>query len=203
MSERRRLFGPSREEVWKQLAAEIGATYTEGSLWSGDRVRARVDEWTITLDSETTLVGSVPISYTRLRAPYVNADGFRFTLYRKGLFSGLGKLLGMQDIEVGEPLFDEHFIIKGNDQAKVRALFANPRIRELIEAQPSIHLEVKDDEGRFGADFPEGVDELSFHADGEIRDLERLRALYDLFAELLHQLCHIGSAYEDDPKLLL
>jgi hypothetical protein len=34
---------------------------------------------------------------------------------------------------------------------------------------------------------------------GIIKDLHHLRGLYDLFAEILDHLCHIGSAYEDDP----
>jgi hypothetical protein len=36
-----------------------------------------------------------------------------------------------------------------------------------------------------------------------IKDLDRLRALFDLFAEVLHQLCVIGSAYESDPGVRL
>ena len=61
-----------------------------------------------------------------MRAPYVNPEGFRFTIYRKGIFSELGKLLGMQDIEVGDPEFDEAFIIKGNDEFKVRESLRRP-----------------------------------------------------------------------------
>src|SRR5262249_36563758 len=40
--------------------------------------------------------------------------------------------LGMQDIEVGDHEVDEAFVIKGNDEEKVRDLFANPKIRQLI-----------------------------------------------------------------------
>jgi hypothetical protein len=142
-------------------------------------------------------------TYTRIRAPYVNKDGFRFTIYRKGIFSGLGKLLGMQDVEVGYPEFDEAFIIKGNDEQKLRALFANPQIRQLLEMQPAVNLMVKDDEGWFSTKFPEGVDELCFSVVGVIKDIERLKSLYYLFAEILDHLCHIGSAYENDPHLEL
>ena len=44
--------------------------------------------------------GDVTIIYTRMRAPYVNPGGFRFTLDRAGLFSGVARWLGMQDVEV-------------------------------------------------------------------------------------------------------
>ena len=111
--------------------------------------------------------------------------------------------MGMQDVDVGHPDFDEEFIIKGDDEFKLRALFANPRIRAMLQAQPSVYLTVKDDEGWFGASFPEGVDELYFRVGGVIKDVERLKSLYDLFAETLHQLCHIGSAYENDPNIVL
>jgi len=199
----RQIFGPSRDEIWRQLCDEIGAEFIEGGFWQGNKVQARAGEWTITLDTYTVSTGKSHVTYTRMRAPYVNKDGFQFTIYRKGLFSELGKLLGMQDIEIGDSEFDRDFIVKGNDESKALALFANLKIRQLIQAQPSIHLQVKDDEGWFSASFPEGVDELGFQVVGVIKDVERLKALYELFAETLNQLCHIGSAYENDPNLAL
>lgn len=199
----RKLFGASQEEIWKQLCNEIGAEFVEGRFWRGGKVQAHVGEWTVTLDTYTVSTGHSHVTYTRIRAPYVNRDGFRFTIYRKGLLSELGKRFGMQDIEIGDPEFDRDFIIKGNNESAVRALFANPKIRQLIQAQSSIHLQVKDDEGWFGARFPEGVDELAFQVVGVIKDVGRLKALYELFAELLNQLCQIASAYEQDPNVSL
>jgi len=110
-----------------------------------DKVQARVKEWTITLDTYRVSSGSTTPLY-RMRAPYVNKDGFRFTIYRKGIFSELGKRLGMQDIEVGDPDFDRDYVVQGNDEAKVLSLLANPKIRQLIQTQPSFNLKVKDDE---------------------------------------------------------
>ena len=191
-------FGPSKDEVWRQLSQEIGAEFVEGGFWKGNKVQAHVGPWTITLDTYTESTGETHVTYTRMRAPYVNPEGFRFTIYRKGLFSDLGKLLGMQDIEVGDPEFDEAFIIKGNDEGKVCGLFADPKIRQMIQDQPKIRLEVKDSEGWFGPKFPEDVDELHFQVVGVIKDVERLKSLFDLFAAVLDQLCKIGSAYKQD-----
>lgn len=201
----RGLFGPNKTEIWRQLCTEIEGQYVEGGFWKGDKVQIHHGQWTITLDTYTqsTSSGTTTSSttYTRLRAPYVNKDGFRFTIYRKSLFSGLGKFLGMEDTEIGFNDFDEAFIIKGTDEKKLRALFANPRIRQLIEMQPNIHLAVNDDEGWFGASFPENVDELYFSVPIVIKDVAQLKSIYYLFAETLNHLCHIGSAYEDDPVL--
>ncbi len=199
----RNIFGQSQDEVWQQLCKEIGGNFIKGGLWKGNKVTVKVKEWTITLDVCTVSTGSNINVYTRMRAPYVNVDGFRFKVYRKNIFSNIGKILGMEDIEVGYPDFDNDFIIQGNDASKVITFFSNPTIRQLIQLQPEISFEVKDDEGWFGADFPEGVDELYFQANGIIEDVERLKNLFALFSETLNYLCHIGSAYENDPKLEL
>lgn len=200
----RNLFGPSREEIWRQLSEAVHGRYVEGhGIWKGDRVEASHHAWTVTLDQYVVSTGEVTIPYTRFRAPYVNTSGFRFRIYRRSRLSALGKIMGMQDIEIGDPAFDEAFIIQGRDAAKLRLLFSNPRIRELIAAQPEIEFSVKDDEGWFGPKFPEGVDELHFLAHGVIKDVARLKRVYDLFAEVLDELCRMGDAYETDPHVTL
>ena len=42
------------------------------------------------------------------------------------------------------------------------------------------------------------MDELHFQVVGVIKDMERLKGLFDLFAAVLDQLCRIGSAYKQD-----
>ncbi len=190
-------FGPSKDEVWRQLSEEIGAEFLEGGFWKGGKVQAQVGPWTVTLDTGYSEEDGESV-VTRLRAPYVNPESFRFTIYRKGFFSDLGRLLGMQDVEVGDPDFDEAFVIKGNDEDRVRLLFSDPKIRQMIQDQPQIRLTVKDSEGWFGPKFPEDVDKLHFEALGVIKDVERLKALFDLFAAVLDRLCKMESAYEQD-----
>jgi hypothetical protein len=195
--------GPSKDEVWRQLSQEMGAEFVDGGFWKGSKVQVHVKPWTITLDTYSESSGESSVTYTRMRAPYINPEGFRFTIYRKGIFSALGKLLGMQDIEVGDPDFDEAFIIKGNDESKVVSLFSDTRIRQMIQDQPKIRLDVKDSEGWFGPTFPEDVDEVRFQIAGVIKDIERLKALFELFAAVLDQLCRIGSAYKQEPGITL
>ena len=196
-------FGPSKDEVWRQLSQEMGAEFIDGGFWKGSKVQVHVKPWTITLDTYSESSGESSVTYTRMRAPYINPEGFRFTIYRKGIFSALGKLLGMQDIEVGDPDFDEAFIIKGNDESKVVSLFSDTRIRQMIQDQPKIRLDVKDSEGWFGPTFPEDVDEVRFQIAGVIKDIKRLKALFELFAAILDQLCLIGSAYKQEPGITL
>lgn len=199
----RALFGPSKDEIWRQLAEQVHAEFVKGGWVRGSKVVAHIDPWTVTLDTYSQGSGENSMTFTRLRAPYVNRDGFRFTIYRSGVFTFLGEMLGFHDIEIGDRRFDEQFVVKATDEQRVRQLLADERIRDLFHAQPNVRLQVKDDEGWFSARFPEGVDELQFTAAGVIKDLARLEALFDLFAALLHRLCQIGSAYETDPGVQL
>lgn len=196
-------FGPSRKDVWRQLSDEVGASYVDGGFWKGDKVKVTHGEWAVTLDTYTVSTGKSTVVYTRMRAPYVNPDGFRFTIYRRGMFTGIAKWLGMQDLEIGDERFDHDFVIKTNDEAKVRELLASPKLRELLDRQKKVHFTVKDDEGWFGPRFDENADELNFTVVGVIKDIERLKLLYELFAETLDQLCRIGSAYQHAPDVKL
>jgi hypothetical protein len=203
----RSVFGPSKDEIWSQIAADIGGEYVEGGFWGKDVLVYKHGEWQILLDTYTvtTSTGKTTSSttYTRMRAPFVNKDGLCFKVYREGLFSSIGKFFGMQDIEIGDPFFDDQFIIKGNDSEKIRLLLADTRIKDLIQQQPRVHLEIRDDEGWFGAAFPEGVDELYFQRVGVIKETELLKSLFDLFSVALMRLVEIDSAYQSDPNVRL
>jgi hypothetical protein len=199
------LFFSGTEQLWQQLAIEVRGTFTDGGWWKSDRVTVNYKEWTMVLDTYTVSSGKHSTTYTRMRCPYVNKDGFRFKLFREGFFAGIGKFFGMQDVEVGEKIFDETFVLQGNNPAQIKALFEKEKLRQLLLNQPSrdFSIEVKDDEGFFQAKFPEGVDELVFLVHGIVTDVEWLKSVFFLFAEIMNQLCQIGSAYETKPDITL
>lgn len=201
MSLMRRVFGPSRKEIWQKLSEAVHGRYVAGGFAKGDKVQVDHGEWTLTLDTYAVSTGKVIVVFTRMRAPFVNPDGFRFNIYRKSVFSGIGKRFGMQDIEIGDAPFDDGFIIQATDEAGVRSLLANASIRDLLSKQTDVKFSVKDDEGWFGTKFPDGVDELHFVVPGVIKDIERLKLLYDLFAETLDELCRIGRATGTSPNV--
>lgn len=203
MSLLRQVFGPSKEEIWSQLSRDIGADYQEGGFFKNGKIVLSYRQWEITLDTYTVSTGKSHVTYTRMRAPFVNRDGFRFKIYRKNVFSGIGKLFGVQDVEVGDAFFDDQFIIQGEPEHLVRSLLTNSAIRQLIQEQKDIHFEIKDDEGLFRKSFPEGVDMLYFQVVGVIKDKDRLKSLFDLFSLVLDQLCRLGSAYETNPQVKL
>lgn len=198
---KRKWFRNSKKEIWKQLAEELGGIHEDTKLGKPGLVRAWHQDWEVVLDTYTVSNGKSSVTYTRIRAPYVNRDDFKFKIYRKHLFTGVGKAFGMQDVIVGHPEFDRDFVIQGNDEKKLRMMFEHGGIRQLIEFQPKIHFRIKEDEERlFHPNFPPDINELYYQNAGYITNLDQLHDLYELFAITLDHLCAIGSAYEDDPS---
>ena len=41
------IFGPSKEDIWRQLARDMGGRYTDGGFLGKDILRYRTDNWEI------------------------------------------------------------------------------------------------------------------------------------------------------------
>ncbi len=205
----RTLFTPRYFDVWRRFAADTGAEFVEPGFWRRAKVRLRLNNWTLTLDTFTTEHRHGPHShsrttYTRLRAPFVNPDGFHFIVHRHGMLSRLGKFLGWQDIEVGDTEFDRAFVVGSNDEFRVRSLLEDATLRRLLQARGSgIVLQVKDHEGWFGPRFPANADELYYHEPRLLDDPGQLAALHQLFIQLFAHLTRLGIIWEDDPGVQL
>lgn len=197
------LFGPSKDEIWKAISEEIQATYEKKNFWTDSRLEVRHGSWVLTLDTYTESYGNSMMTYTRMRTPFVNPGGFRFKIYKEGFFSGIGKALGGQDIEVGDPDFDGAFVIKGNDEERVRQLFQNSRIRALLPMLPYVSMEIKPHDGVMGPGFGEDEDELYFAVPGVLKEMDQLKSLFDLFSEVLETMVRSGMAADQAPTVTL
>lgn len=177
----RDIFGPGQDEVWGGLAKQVGADYTPGGWAKMGRMDLHNGDVVITLDTYTVSTGKSSATYTRMRSPFQNTAGMAMNIYRKSIFTGLGKLMGMQDIPVADPMFDDHFVVQGNPEPRIVAFLRDAKVRHLIEAQPGIAFKIKKDDGWFSKQYPEGIDELYFVCAGVMKDELRLKNLFELF----------------------
>jgi hypothetical protein len=189
-------------ESWEELCARVAACGVEKYL-HGECVSLKCGDWRVTLDANVVTAGGAGVAVTRMRAPFVSADGFRFKLNRRGLLDTLGRLVGIHTSETGESDFDRDFHIETNDASKLRRLFADAELRRLVRAQPAMNLEVRGGDGPLGARLPDGVCELCFRAPGFVSDAERLARLFALFALTLERLRDLGSARTCGPEVSL
>lgn len=197
------IFSQGKEEIWKKISIELNGRYLKTGFCAGSKVLVSHENWNILLDCFYLPIGKALIPYTRFRAPFQSTSGFRFLAYNQGFFARVGKMFGMQDFETGFTEFDNTFILQGNKENQVQALFGNEEIRSLMLYNRQLRLEIKDDEGWLGPDFPESTDELICQMQGELRDEERLKALFQLFSEVLSELERLGEATAADPGIRL
>ena len=196
-----KLFGSKKREIWQRLSQELGGAMH--SSWRGDKVQIAHEEWVITLDTYVVMANNAPIFFTRIRAPFVNRSEFRLSIRRRNVFSDLAVWLGAQDVEIGQPDFDQAFVLKANNEPRLLELLRDQELLRRLDAQPTLSLSVKDNEGWFGATFTEHVDELYFSVHGVITDTDRLKELFELFSYTLDRLVITGSAEPIAPDVAL
>jgi hypothetical protein len=208
---------PRQELAWKQLASEIGGeliTRTErGRRFLGRHLQlaviAKAGPSPIALDLKMEAGADTVPSWlvTRIRAPYVARDTIAFSVKRLrarlsdgALLHGMAKLSGRHKVEAGDLGFYRDFLITANDTDKVRALLADPKIRDLIQSQPSLDISAARPGWRLFKRSSQRLSVLRFEEEGVITDVQRLKSLFELFHETLNQLCQIGSASQEEPS---
>lgn len=188
------IMGPSQKDVWEKFAQEIEGDLIQEGILKSNKIHAKIHDWMITIDTYTQSVQHVYSTYTRIRAPFINKEKFNFNIYRKGIFSEIGKFFKMQNIELGYADFDQAFIVKGNDEDIVKELLSSEKIRELIHLQSHLNFDIRNDDGSFGLNFPDNVEQLHFETNDVIKDIDRLKSMYMLFVLVLNKLSLIGVA---------
>lgn len=199
------LLGPSKDDVWLELSTQINAKIESGGFFGIDKMVLEVENWTITLDTYVVSSGKTTSYFTRMRAPFMAQSGFQFCITNHNIFANLAiKLFGQQDIQIHDAAFDKKFVIEGNSESKVRELLSSEKVRALLLRQEDdIQFALKDDEGWFGTQFPDGVDELYLCKHGIVTDIAVLRSYFELFAETLKKIRQMGVASPEKPGVKL
>lgn len=185
---------PSKEELWKVLADEMGGTVIANKRGKPRGVEFANGKWRVYLDSFTTSSGESSQTYTRVRSVYRAKDELRFRIYRKSIFSGLGKALGMQDLEVGMPGVDEAYIVQSNSIGKVQSLLMRREIARPLESLNAGKLHIRPFRKR-GFREP-GWMELVYETT-VTKDLDRLRMMVHLLHAGIEHLGRTGTAGND------
>lgn len=139
-----------RGKAWADLAERTGLTYEPGKfLGYGRAVSGVYQRHQIKLDTFTRGAGKSSKTYTRIVALLNQPTHLSLTIYQEGMFSKIGKALGMKELHIGDDEIDRRFIIQGQPESDVlRALTSLGMRQRLLEA-PNMHLEVKGQEIRY------------------------------------------------------
>ena len=179
--------------IWEEFAKETNGKFIEEFSWHSAKTEIDYKDLKIIFDNYTLWSGKYSTIMTRIIVPFNSVDNFRFKIYNSGLISHIEKLFGGQDVKIGREDFDEKFIIKANNELKIKTLLQNQKIRNLIESQKKVHIEISDQKGIWEEKLPEKEFELSFYEDGRIEDIERLKSMLNLFKEIIDALFQMKS----------
>ncbi|UOQ74039.1 hypothetical protein [Hymenobacter cellulosilyticus] len=184
MSTIRTFSAPSEESLWPQVSADLAR---EPDLLE---YSARLEQrgLTVLVDIDVDLGGGFEggMSTTTLTASVPGNPALRFALHEQDWVHELGKLLGLTDVELGDPALDDAFIITTNDADALRQLLT-PGIREVLLRHADtlrFSLAPADD----AADAPLL---LTFAVDDAILDPSALREVYHVVFEVLEKLAAV------------
>ena len=131
-----RVAAKRREELellFADAARQLGGRYTaskRGPFTSrSPKVVSILQDTEVVADTYTVKSGKNSTTYSRVVAPYSFDRGPQLHIRRQHALNTIGKLLGMQDLELGDPAFDEAFMIKGpSAEAVARVLEPEHRL---------------------------------------------------------------------------
>jgi len=113
--------------TWSRVASELGLQITVKSGLSRPEIAGHLNSLPVAIDTYTQRSGNSSTTYTRYRVGFPSL-GIGLKLQREGGFSFFGKLLGIEDVQVGDPVFDGAVKIKTSDREKLLAVLT-PSVR--------------------------------------------------------------------------
>ena len=108
-------------KIIKQQAEKRNGKLSGGLLYSDPKLHFYHGSNKITLD---TVSGRYSTT-TYVEATLDQHVNKKMVIYKEKYISKIGKILGMQDIELGYPDFDQEIIVKGSDEKFVKKVLTN------------------------------------------------------------------------------
>ncbi len=133
----------TRRQAWSQLAERANLQFNRGNFVShGLSVSGVYQGHNLTLDTFSRSAGRSSATYTRIVLNLNQPANLDLTLSTEGLFSKVGKLLGMQDIQAGDEALDQRYMIKGQPENLVLSVLQSYDLRQRLLEAPSLYLHV-------------------------------------------------------------
>ncbi len=163
--------------AWQSAAEALGFSFEAGSLRTGPTISGMIEDHPAGVRSYTKSSGKNSNRYTRYTVEFP-AIGVGLRLFRQAGLGQFLKILGTQDIVIGDPVFDEAFIVKSTDPQGVRAVLTPGRTMALNQLL-AVHPEVVVEDDRIVIDRRGGVRD----ADVIISTLRRVASVANVLAD--------------------
>lgn len=173
--------------LWQQVAADMASheelfEYEAVLRHGGYQVQLSVD-----IDLGGGFEGASESTTLAARVP--GHVPLRFALHEQDWVHELGKLLGLTDIELGDPEIDAAYIITANDPAALRAALADPVLRQTLLRYPGLRLVLAPE-----SHAPDSDVFLTAAIDQALPEPAQLQEVYHLLLALLQRLAPLPGA---------
>jgi hypothetical protein len=169
----------SQRSAWEELATRLGLTFDPGNFFGhGMSISGTYRSQHLTLDKFTRRTGKSQITYTRIVLFLKQPTQLELMVTTEGLFSKIGKLFGMKEIQTGDEALDQRYIIKGQPENMVISLLQSYDVRQKLVEAPSLHIKVQGQE-------------IYYEKRGFNGDENNLIALFDLMTGLAGGIEHL------------
>ena len=168
--------GETPEAMWQQVRTNF-----EGEDLLGYHVLLDNGNTVVELDVDIDLGGGFEGGYeiTRFISRLPGTNDFKFALHKEDFLDEIGKFFGMQDIKLGYDDFDKHVVVKTNDEARTKQLFADEQLRSFvlaIEDDFTLSLSTSHMEKVLALEIEKGITDVAF-----------LQKIYGWFVQLLNE----------------
>ncbi len=130
----------------------------------------------------TALSAPIPLQFTSLKTSLSSKNQFRFAMHDEGMMDRVGKIFGLEDVEIGYKEFDKQLIIKTNDAPRVKQLFKDLSTRKVFQGLKDFSLQITEDEEKKNGVL------LELMIDRAVIDHKEVVKLYEAYVEVLDQL---------------
>lgn len=127
-------------------------------------------------------------------------ENFIFSIRSEKGIDQIGKMMGLQDIQLGDQGFDEKFLIQGSDAGKVVHIFADMTLRDLLLTQNASELRLVHETEQFPAEHrvPKGRHAVLYGHNNVHDKFEQLDAIFQILTSVVHRLGAIPAIAGDE-----
>lgn len=150
----------AKQHYWQAFADSHGLLFVPGDWFSGPTLTGAVDDYAVHIDTYKT-GGKNKTTWTRVAITPPIALPDDLTIGKEDMLSGLGKMIGVTDVEVGVPAVDERLKIHTRHEQDAQVWLGSPAGATAAIQMMGASCEVRDGrvlvrrKGMLGADVVE------------------------------------------------
>ncbi len=169
------------QRQWSDLASRAGLSMEGGSALAMPSVVGTYRGRPIRLHTYTRSHGRSSTRYSAINLTVSNPAGGSLSLRRERWYDSVGQALGMEDIQIGDALFDQRFRIASRPpEFAVRVFQGNEPLRSALMQAPPVQIELQG-----------GM--LHHRQTGLETNTDRLMALFDVMSSLADAVERAGA----------